>query len=62
MSYINQSELEGEWLNQTIKIVVIREDGQSLERKYALKDGQTPEVVAIGIQEMVDELLDTSEI
>jgi len=62
MSYINQSELEGEWLNQTIKIVVIREDGQSLERKYALKDGQTPEAVAVGIQEMVDELLDTSEI
>lgn len=53
---------KAEWLNQNIKIIVIREDGQSLERKYVLQDGQTPEAVAVGIQEMVDELLDTNEL
>lgn len=62
MSYPNQAELEGEWLNQTIKIVVEREDGQFQEMKYKLDDGRVPERTGERIQEMVDELLDLSEL
>jgi len=62
MSYPNQAELEGEWLNQTIKIVVCREDGQFLERKYKLQDGHIYEDIGEDIQIMTDTLLDTSEL
>ena len=62
MSYPNQAELEGEWLNQVINIVVYREDGQFLNIKYKLEDGRVPERATEGIQEIVDELLDKSEL
>jgi len=62
MSYSNQAQLEDEWLNQGIEVRITRADGQYLFRKYNLKDGQVPTAAQDGLQEMVDELLDTSEI
>ena len=62
MSYPNQAELEGEWLNQIITIRIYRADGQYQDMKYKLDEGRVPERATERIQEMVDELLDTSEL
>lgn len=59
MSKPNEKE---EWLNQTITITVTNEHGNELYRKFALDDGLLPTGCRMSLQEMVDTLLDTSEL
>jgi hypothetical protein len=62
MSQPNQTELKEEWLNQAIDIKIFRADGQFILRSYRLNDGQVPTEIGKDIQEVVDTLLDTSEL
>ena len=62
MSYPNEAERKAEWLNQSFEVHVKREDGQYLWRKYKLDDGQVPQSAIDELQELVDTLLDMSEI
>lgn len=59
---MSQPNAKGEWLNQTITITVRNEQGNELYRKYALKDGQLPDSMQTSLQDIVDTLLDTSEL
>lgn len=42
-------------------IITVKVGGKEVERHYAIIDGETPENIREGIQEMVDNLLDNSE-
>jgi len=59
---MSQPNAKGEWLNQKIKIIVMTEGGNELYRNYELIDGQVPQSAKEGLQDMVDTLLDTSEL
>lgn len=59
MSQPTELDIKREWLNQDVEVRVSREDGQYISRRYRLDEGLLPE---INLQEIVDELLDTSEL
>ena len=61
MSNPNHAAEMGEFMNTRMQIV-IKIHGNDLERSYQLDDGKIPENMENNLQEMVDTLLDTSEL
>lgn len=61
MSIPNQAELQAEWLNTLCKITVRVHDNE-ITRVYGIEDGQLSEIAKEELQDMVDTLLDTSEL
>jgi hypothetical protein len=52
---------KGEWLNTTAEITITIHNN-TLERRFMLVDGKLPENINEKLQEVVDTLLDTSEL
>lgn len=61
MSTPNEADLKAEWLNTNMKIE-ITVHGNSIYRNFGLEDGQVPQSAKENLQEIVDTLLDTSEL
>jgi hypothetical protein len=58
---MSKPDEKAEWLNTTMNIA-ITVHGQTIDRNYTVSDGQIPEEMQGRVQDMVDTLLDTSEI